>query len=707
MRGFLITILLGLGLFAGVAWYLDLWPHLVTTMVPPPETAHDSATKVAQELGPELYKPVPLVSPARDANDLSHLKDPIVIDGHLVVTEKQEVSGISASDNSSKRSQRILFIGEPIPDDAPAPPGPVYAAKINMGDKEVVKRYRRLEEGARVKQDQIVGMLDYSLALNDATSKKTKIDAAKADLTASIKTKLEVQSRLDRMNALRQQSAKFVTPEEYDGMKLQYDRYYYEEEAKRVAVTQAEIDYQQAEIILKEHEIRNRLPGISILKTIYKHAGEAVKELDPVLQLFNIDRLRAEGLVEVQYFDQLREGMTVSLEPREEAAPLRVLNEHRGEVNAVAVSGHEKNPLIVSASHDGTVRVWNRMLPRAVRVLYHPASVRSVACSPRGAKKQWLLTGCSDGTLRLYDLDRDSDQPVWDSTKGEQTNPHRDAITALAFSPDGTWFATGGEDNTIGLWQTEGAKLLYPFDAEHGVDNPHQGTITALHFTPQCQLVSASRDNTLRVWELRTKGAHLVGEPITGRGGSVGSLGVSADGAWALLDKGKMLQVISLVDRRTQSVLQNPSGATPFETLALFSPDARLIMTAGAAEGRLQLWRSPTDGKRGFEVRQLAPLERSPVTCAAFAHDAGIAPDGSFAVSGTKDGYVYIWPVPNREKVSRHCIENLKLTLIENSLDSNTRQVRIGVNVLNPINDEYPTGRLMPGRPVNIVIEPQ
>src|SRR5207244_844453 len=113
----------------------------------------------------------------------------------------------------------------------------------------------------------------------------------------------------------------------------------------------------------------------------------------------------------------------------------------------------------------------------------------------------------------------------------------------------------------------EGGQLLYAFEPEHGVDNPHQGTITALHFTPQCRLVSASRDNTMRIWELREKGAHLVGEPITGRGGSVGNLGVSSDGHWGLLDKGKILQVVSLADRRTMSVVQNPSGTTPFETL--------------------------------------------------------------------------------------------------------------------------------------------
>src|SRR5207248_2627200 len=96
--------------------------------------------------------------------------------------------------------------------------------------------------------------------------------------------------------------SKFVPAEDYSAARLTVDRYKYEEDAKKVAVKAAEIDSQQAQIVLKEHEIRNKIPGISILKTIYKHRGESIKEGEPlIMHLYNIDRLRAEGLVEVQY----------------------------------------------------------------------------------------------------------------------------------------------------------------------------------------------------------------------------------------------------------------------------------------------------------------------------------------------------------------------------------------------------------------------
>src|ERR1700680_4743255 len=106
-------------------------------------------------------------------------------------------------------------------------------------------------------------------------------------------------------------------------------------------------------------------------------------------------------------------------------------------------------------------------------------------------------------------------------------------------------------------------------------------------------------------------------------------------------DQGKTWQLLSVNDGRTVSILQNSSVATPFETLALFSPDASLMLTAGAPAGRLQLWRSPTSQARGYEVRQFVSDEKAQVTCAAFAED-------HFALSGTKSGTVNLWRIPTK-----------------------------------------------------------
>ena len=82
-------------------------------------------------------------------------------------------------------------------------------------------------------------------------------------------------------------------------------------------------------------------------------------------------------------------------------------------------------------------------------------------------------------------------------------------------------------------------------------------------------------------------------------------------------------------DKRTIGVLQAASGAMNFSTLAQFSPDGKLILTADGSEGRLQLWRAPTAQRRAYKLCQL--IFPGMATCGAFA------PDGSSVVTGTRD----------------------------------------------------------------------
>jgi len=323
-----------------------------------------------------------------------------------------------------------------------------------------------------------------------------------------------------------------------------------------------------------------------------------------------------------------------------------------------------------------------------------------MAVTPASAKQAVCAAGTADGKIHLWNLfpDKNADpRPV--ALLEKPIDAHRDAITALAFSADGAWLASGAADGTIKLWSAADGKLIYLERGASFDDNPHQGGVTALAFTPQSRLISASRDNTLRCWGLKEKGAHLEEAPITGRSGNVGQLGVSRDGRWMLFDQGKSLQLMTAPDGQVVNTLRNLGSTTPFETLAVFSPDASLILTGGAPEGKLQLWRAPSDESRGFEVRQLVTEQRSPVTCAAFAPPTGTTGESQFAASGTKDGNVYLWPVLPKAAVDAHRIMNVPVALLSRNVEAGSRQIRVGVEVPNP------TGRLMPGRPVTIVIE--
>ena len=81
-------------------------------------------------------------------------------------------------------------------------------------------------------------------------------------------------------------------------------------------------------------------------------------------------------------------------------------------------------------------------------------------------------------------------------------------------------------------------------------------------------------------------------------------------------------------------------------TFALFGPEGKTVLTAGATDNRLQLWTNPADSprRRAVELRQFVWAD-GPSLCAAFD------PQGGFVVTGTRDRQVLVWQMPLGEEV--------------------------------------------------------
>jgi WD40 repeat protein len=96
---------------------------------------------------------------------------------------------------------------------------------------------------------------------------------------------------------------------------------------------------------------------------------------------------------------------------------------------------------------DGTTRLWDTKTYKMLAKLRgHAGGVRCLAFNPEGSR---LATGGNDATIRVWDVATSRELFV--------LHGHADVVYGVTFSRDGRYIASGSLDKTVKVWDAQPA----------------------------------------------------------------------------------------------------------------------------------------------------------------------------------------------------------------------------------------------------------
>jgi WD40 repeat protein len=276
---------------------------------------------------------------------------------------------------------------------------------------------------------------------------------------------------------------------------------------------------------------------------------------------------------------------------------------HSGPVTSTSFlpgTGH-----LATAGGDGRVKLW-AMPPQPERNVVTPDVLGSAAVF--GDDKR-LLTGGADKVVRAWNLAAPQ-QPE------RQFSGHTAAIAAVAASPDGKSVASAGDDETIRLWDLANGQ-------QKALLGAHAGPVVSLAFHANGQLLSASADGSLKLWQPPTAPAKLFAHP-----GEVAAAGLSPDGS--RLVTGCSDHQVRLWNLTSGQVERTFAGHTLGVHAAVFNP-AGTQLASGSADKTVRVW----DLAAAKEVRNF-PMPGA-------VHAVAFSPDGKLLGAGLADGSIHLF----------------------------------------------------------------
>jgi multidrug resistance efflux pump len=171
----------------------------------------------------------------------------------------------------------VQFVGTEIKAGEKVPPERLVTVKLGGG----VRNFRRLRNGDRVVKGQLLVQLDDRPARSEVAIKEANVFASKADAEGAKSIANEAEEKLKTAEDLYKKRA--IALEEYRAANVTRDKMHYDTIAKLEAWKLAQIELNVAIINLEQYEIR--APASGTIAAIRKRPGEAVRELETVIEI--------------------------------------------------------------------------------------------------------------------------------------------------------------------------------------------------------------------------------------------------------------------------------------------------------------------------------------------------------------------------------------------------------------------------------------
>ena len=296
---------------------------------------------------------------------------------------------------------------------------------------------------------------------------------------------------------------------------------------------------------------------------------------------------------------------------------------------------------LVSASEDGTVRLWDIKLKSILQTFtlqgfaqlnsfaYNPASGLLAAA---GCANFDFSGRCSKGLIRLTTLDGEN-APFVDIPA--QTS----AITSMAFNAAGTQIVSGNEDGDVFIWNTPALDTTQTEFTPLSSFTGHDGIVYSVAFSPRGSLMaSTGADGKVLVRSLsnlKIVAAYIVASPIP-----IYSLAFTQDGANLIF--GREDGVMLVMNTSTGDIISQVSQHVSAVLSIVAAANGKNIATS-SKDGSVILWTLETLLRSQDNLSQSPGLLLSSHTSSVQA--LAFSADSQVLASGSRDKNIILWSV--------------------------------------------------------------